>query len=261
MTTQIDPWRLTVDGVSLGTYAHMIQVVRGIDVLADRVRTPASVAYRHGTPMTADWYFAEKTMPLTITVAPWDDDGDATHTVGDEGHFRDNLDVLMRLFGKRSLLDVRRLVPTEESDEQMELQAYATVGRQVIVDGGPAHRVFQLDLILPYPFWHELPQITRGASTSHSFTTGGTAPISDMVLTLSGDGTVTDNQGASFTIDGSAGAAVVDVGAREVTEGGPLAMALFDNTGRDNWMEWPAETAITISSTVAVAVAYHNARH
>lgn len=261
MTTQIDPWRFTIDGVSLGTFAHMIQVVRGVDVLPGRLRTPIFVAYRHGTALTADWYFDEKTLPLLITAAPWDDDGDSTHAVGDEGHLRDNLDVLMRLFGKRSLLDVRRLVPTEESDEEMELQAYATVGRQVIVDGTPVHRQFFVDLILPYPFWHELPIINRGASTSHSFTTGGTAPIADMILTLSGDGTVSDNQGGSFIIDGSAGAVVVDMGAREVSEGGQLAMALFDNAGRDNWMEWPANTAITITSTVSVAVAYYNARH
>lgn len=258
----IDPYRLTIDGVSLGTYAHMIEVVRGIDVLTGRVRQPATVAFRHGTVPTADWYYDEKILPLVITVAPWDEDGGATHSVGDQGHLRDNLDVLLHLFGKRSLLDVRRLVPTEESDEVMELQAYATVGRNVVVDGGPAHRQFAVDLILPYPLWHELPEVELSADTSHTITTGGTAPIADMVFTLSGDGTVSDDLGHSFTISGSAGPVTVDVGAREVYEGGNLAMSLFSlDGGRDNWMEWPAQTEIEVTSTVAVAVSYFNARH
>lgn len=258
----IDPYRLTIDGVSLGTYAHMIEIVRGLDVLPGRVRTPATVAFRHGTVPTADWYYDEKILPLVITVAPWDADGDATHSVGDQGHLRDNLDALLHLFGKRSLLDVRRLIPTEESDEVMELQAYATVGRNVIVDGGPVHRQFAVDLILPYPMWHELPEVELSADTSHTITTGGTAPIADMVFVLSGDGTVSDNLGHEFSISGSTGPVTVDVGAREVYEGGELAMSLFSlDGGRDNWMEWPAQTEIEVTSTVAVAVSYFNARH
>jgi hypothetical protein len=258
----IDPYRFTIDGVSLGTYAHMIEVVRGLDVLAGRVRNAATVAFRHGTIPTADWYFDEKVLPLVITVAPWDADGDLTHGVGDQGHLRDNLDELLHLFGKRSLLDVRRLVPSEESDELLELQAYATVGKTVLVDGGPVHRQFAVDLILPYPFWHELPVVELAEDTSHTFTTGGTAPVADMVYVLAGDGTVSDDLGHEFTISGSSGPVTVDVGAREVYEGGLLAMSLFDlDGGRDNWVEWPARTEVEVTSTVAVAVSYFNARH
>lgn len=251
--TVLNPYHLTVDGLSLGTYAHMIEQVRGIDVLADRRRSPAQVAYRHGTTPTADWYFDEKVLPLLITVSPWDEDGVSALEM--QGHLRDNLDELLTIFGKRSLLDVRRFVPIDEGsggDDLLELQAWATVGRGSVIDGGVNQRQFRIDLILPYPFWHELPQITGATGT---FTTGGTAPIADMILTVAG-GAVSDGLGHSFT---TVGAGIVDVGKREFYQSGILSMANFSlDGGEDNWMEWPAQTEVDLSGATA---AYFNARH
>jgi hypothetical protein len=54
----------------------------------------------------------------------------------------------------------------------------------------------------------------------------------------------------------------VDVGQRKVFQGGELAMDLIRlSKAMDNWMEWPPQTAITLSSDVNVAVDYYNARH
>lgn len=263
--TVLNPYHITVDGLSLGTYAHMIQVVRGIDVLPDRRGQGQQVAYKHGTRLTADDYFDEKTLSLLITVSPWDADGSQSHTDPYQGHLRDNLDELLTIFGKRSLIDVRRFVPVEEEspgDGLLELQAWAKVRRGSVIDGGVNQRETRIDLILPYPFWHELPQVTRAQATSHTIQVGGTAPVADMVFTLAGDGTVSDDLGNSITIEGSSGPVTVDVGASEVYEGGELKMSLFDlEGGRDNWFEWPAQTEVEVSSTVNVAVSYYNARH
>lgn len=264
MTTILNPYHLTVDGLSLGTYAHQIEVVRGIDVLPDRRYGPSQIAFRHGTSPTADWYFESKVLPLLITVSPWDDDGDQNHTAGMQGHLRDNLDELMTIFGKRSMIDVRRFVPAEESpgDDLIELQAWATVGKGTIIDGGVDQRQFRIDLILPYPMWHELPEIELAADTSHTLDIGGTAPVADMVFEVSGDGTVSDDLGHSFTIDGSASAVTVDVGKREAYEGGNLKMSVFSlDGGADNWFEWPAQSTVNVTSDVSVAISYFNARH
>jgi len=260
--TVIDPYYLSVDGVVLGTYAHMIEVYRGLDTLAPVRRSPLLAADRHGSVPSFDPEYDEATLPIVITIAPWDADGAVTHAEGMQGHVQDNTDTLKRVFGKRSALDVRRFMPAIGGGT-VELQAYAARGRQVIVDGENFKRMFGVDLILPYPFWHELPLISRASNTAHVINVGGTAPVADMVLTFAGDGTLTDDLGHEITITGSAGAVTVDVGAREAYEGGSLAMnRLSLGAGSDgHWMEWPAQTTVTVSSTVGVAVDYYNARH
>lgn len=259
--TQIDPWRITADGLSFGTFAHSIEQVQGVEsVAARRYKGQRSYA-RHGDIPTFRSYYEAKTFPLMITLGPWDPDGDIDHPTGYFGHLRKNWESLATVIGKRhGFIDLRRFVP-DDAGESVELQADAVVGRTVPVRGSVAVWRVLVEFILPYPFWHELPKVEREAAMSHSFTTGGTAPINDMVFTFAGDGTLSWGD-VDITVAGSTSAVTVDVGQRKVFQSGQLAMDLIRlSKAMDNWMEWPPQTAITLSSDVNVAVDYYNARH
>jgi len=258
MAGTFDPYYIKVDNKVLGDYACMIEEVRGTRVLAPRRGRRPSAAYRHGTVANTPLYFGEKTLTLAISVFDTDDSHEQNHPAGPIGHLQHNTDDLWAIFGKRGLIDFRQLMPTEGGGT-VELQGYCEVRRQVEVENfGGAWRMI-VELVFPYPFLHELPKITRPAATSHSFTTGGTAPIADMVFTFSGAGKVT---WGSWEL-GVKEAATVDVGKREVYVSNQLKMSALDTSLNmmENWMEWLAKTAISLSSTVAVGVEYYNARH
>lgn len=268
--TTIDPWALTADGLSFGTFAHSIEVVRGMESLPARRGRSQQAYARHGDVPSFNSYFSAKTLPLLITIGRWDDDGVdglTGHAGGQLGQLRDNWDQMATILGKRhGFIDLRRFIPQEPVDPEdpvvtLELQGDAVVNRPVVVSGSVGVWKALVEFVLPYPFWHELPEVERAAATSHSFTTGGTAPINDMVFTFSGDGTL--SYGAvDITVEGSSGAVTVDVGQRKAFQGGNVDMSVLRlEDAADNWMEWPAQTAISLTSTVSVAVDYFNARH
>lgn len=263
MSIEFDPYSISVDGKTIGDYACMIERLRGTRVMAQRRGSRQTAAYRHGRrPNTP--YFDEKVLPLAITVFPTDASHEVNHPSGPIGHLQGNVDDLWSIFGKRGMIDFRQKIPTSDGGEPpsevvVECQGYAQVDRRIEIDGDEGAWSMLVELVFPYPFLHELPKITLSAATQHVFTTGGTAPIADMVFTFSGAGTVTYGD---YEI-GVTEAAVVDVGKREAYVGGELAMDVLnlDVDTPENWMEWPARTEITLNSTVNVAVEYYNARH
>lgn len=251
-----DPYSISVDGKVLGDYACMIERLRGTRQVASRRSRSNGAAYRHGRRPT-NAYFDEKILSLEITVFPTDESHEVNHPAGPIGHLQHNTDELFAIFGKRGLIDFRQLIPTE--DGPVECQGWAEVRRAIDVDGDEGAWSMIVELVFPYPFLHELPQIHRPSATSHSFTTGGTAPIADMVFTFDGAGTLTWGD----VEIGVKEAAVVDVGKREVYVGGELKMSALSVTAAtpENWMEWPPRTEINLSSDVGVAIDYYNARH
>lgn len=258
----INPYYLSADGLVIGTYASTIEVIRGLRGIGGKRRQPVYAASRDGSVPSGELYAEEKRLPLQITIGPWDEDAASDHPDGPIGHLQENLDALETIFGKSGLIDLRQIVPHRDGD--IEIQAWGLVDKAVVVSGDPGRWSMLVELILQWPYWHELPQVTRASATSHSFTTGGTAPIADMVATFAGDGILTYAAGGSILeIAGSSGAVVVDVGRRTVTQGGVPARGLLrlgDGTPA-HWMRWPAQTAIAVTSTVGVALAYQNARH
>lgn len=265
--TTIDPWTISADGLSFGTFAHSIEVVRGIEsVPARRGRSQEAYA-RHGDIAAFDSYYAAKTVTLLVKIGPWDDDGVSNqHAAGNFGQLRENWEQMAVVLGKRhDFIDLQRIVPADSGDsgETVTLQADAVVHRSVEVTGSPVLWQALVEFILPYPMWHENPQVQRSAATSHQIMVGGTAPVADMVFVFSGDGTVTWTEtGYAIGVSGSTGAVTVDVGKRKATQGGNVDMSVLRLADApDNWMEWPAQTEVNLSSTVNVAVNYYNARH
>jgi hypothetical protein len=260
----LDDYYYQIEDLELADGRFLVEELPG-DGIAQRRVSPVYIGYRHGTWDGSDPFFAEKTLGLNITVFGTDADGEVTHPAGAIGHLEQNWSALKAALGKRGRIDVRKFIPGgDESGESgvIELQNYARVRRQVVAVGNSSvWRVF-VELVFPWPFWRELPAITLTAAASHEIETGE-APIADMVFTFAGDGVLTSDTGHVIEIDGSGGAVVVDVGKREVSEGGNLAMGLIrlGGTKPHEWMEWPANSSVSLSSTVNVGVSYYLARH
>lgn len=261
----LSPWQIRADGTVLATFASAVETSDNLDDLPERRFEPMRIANRHGIWIPEDGgFFDYRTIPLLIWVSGTDVDGQITHPNGAMGHLRKNLDDLQAILGKRGYITLQRDIAsrTNGSPLTLTLEAQAlVVSRITSRDRNGVARALAVECLLPWPFWHELPQISRPAATSHSFTTAGTLPVANQVLVFSGDGTLTDNHGASIPILGSSGAVTVDVRKGEVYQGGVLAMHLLNPApALEHWMEWPARTAVTLTSTVNVAVTYYHAR-
>lgn len=259
--TTINPYYLSADGHVIGTYADTIQRVRGLKVMPGKRHRPIYAANRHGSLPVSHLYRDENRLPLLITVKPWNADGIVDHPAGAIGHLQENSEALVAIFDKSTPIDLRQIVPTRTGN--LELQAFGLLDKAVTIEGDPGEWQMLVELILQWPWWHELPLLTRASATSHSFTPGGTAPIADMVATFAGNGTLTYAAGgSSLQIVGASGAVVVDVGGRLVTQGGVPARGLLRlGAGTPaHWLEWPARTAVSMTSTVGVALSYYNNR-
>lgn len=261
--TVINPFYLSADGHVISTYADSIEIIRGLKTFPAKRRQVLYAANRHGSLVAPHLYRAENHLQIQITLLPVTADNVTNHPHGGVGHLQENLDFLFAIFDKSTPIDLRQRIPTRDVSGLLELQASALVDSVVTVEGNAGVWRMLVDLVLQYPWWHELPLIPRGSASSHSFTTGGTAPIADMVLTFAGNGTLTYAAGSSvLEIADGTGAVIVDVGRRLVTQAGLPARGLLrlGASTPAHWMEWPANTAISLTSTVGVAVDYYNAR-
>jgi hypothetical protein len=256
----LSPHHLRVDGRSLATLANGITDFDG-HVTAPAVRGgDISEVWRPGLLPGGYNLVPEATIQrLKIWAAPWDADGDLDPDYGPEGHRRENVNELLKIFGKRgSGISVAWDVP-DLAASVVTLTNTARVRESVPVTGNHL-RGIDVALEYPYPYWHVGDAIVRAGASSHSFTPGGYSEIWDMVLTFAGDGTLTHTQsGDTITVVGSAGPVTVNVGARTITEGGSPAR----NRARFNrpwWQRWNAGQAVTLTvSGTTVAVTYYEA--
>ena len=272
--TSPDQWR--ADGRSLMDRANSIQVMRGRDVLAARRYRPTEIAYQHGEVANDNRFFKSKELRLDIWVAANDSDGAVTHTEGRAGHIRENLDALWAIFGKKgSAITLQRDVPDYPGAGTITLETDASVIRKAQAQGkfrsGGLTRRIILDLLMPHPFWRELPVNTSLGQGTGNIATGGNAPINDMVITFQAgddDPRLThDDSGDYIEIAGTipAGDVEVDVGARTVTklaDSSPYDANLLFN--RPWWMEWPpadAALGLTMTATDTVDLSWFDQWH
>lgn len=272
--TIINPFYLEADGHVIGTYADTIQVIRGLRVMPGKRRRPLHAASRHGTIPVTHLYRDENRLSIQITIKPWNADGEVDHPDGAIGHLQENLDSLFAIFDKSTPIDLHQWIPFRGDEgsggPDLELQAWAIVDKVVTVEGDSGEWRMLVELILQWPWWHELPVITEtSVGGLLDLETGGTAPVADMIFTFSGDGVLTWDDGSAteqgpsiLEIAGSTGPVVVDVGRRLVTQAGAPARGLLrlgEGTPA-HWMEWPAQSSINMTTTVGVSVSFYNAR-
>lgn len=261
--TILNPHYLSADGHVMATYADSIEIIRGLKVLTGKRRELVYAANRHGSVPVSHLYREENRLTIQITILPVDADDDVDHPHGGVGHLQENLDALFAIFDKSTAIDLRQWIPTRVVGG-LELQASGFVESVVTVEGNAGVWRMLVELVLQYPWWHELPVLSAASAAGVlNITTGGTAPVADMVLTFASDGTLTWAAGGSILqILGATGAVIVDVGKRTVTQGGLPARGLLRlGAGTPaHWLEWPAQTAIAMTTTVGVTASYYNAR-
>lgn len=252
--------QLRIGGVIIATLAHGIEDFDG-HVIAPALRGgDITEVWRPGYVPSGYNLVPEATVQrLKIWAAPWDADGDVDPNKGAEGHRRENVNNLLKLFGRRgSGLAIEQDVP-DLAGGVVTLTNTARVREAVPVTGNQL-RAIDVTLEYPYPFWHIGPVISRPAAASHVFTPGGYSEIWDMVFTFAGNGVmVHEETGDTVTTVGAAGAVTIDVGARTITEGGSAAR----NRARFNrpwWQRWNAGEEVTLTVTgTTVAVDYFEA--
>lgn len=271
--TSSDQWR--VDGRSLMDRATSIEALENRDNLAPRRYQQQEIAYRHGEVANYDRFFSSKTIALRMWVAAHDADGLVSHSEGPEGHVRENLNELYQIFGKKgSAITLQRDVPDYPGAGTITLEANAQVVNVIQSLGRYQRgllRRLTVNLLLPHPFWHELPVNTSAAFGGGNIATGGNAVINDMVITFKAgdvDPRLTATvSGDYLEISGTvpAGDVEVDVGARTVTklsDGSAYDANLVKN--RAWWMEWPPDTAslaLTMTATDTVDLSWYDQWH
>jgi hypothetical protein len=152
---------------------------------------------------------------------------------------------MKRILGKNGLVDLRRIAPDYG---QTRMLVELTQGPSEA--SFPAHRIWVLKA--PKPFWMGLTPVEITGSGAH--TPAGDAPVDDMIVEFSGDGRV-DIDGEWVEMSGAGGAAVVDCGARTITDDGSGENYLdrFFSPYSDRWLRLQGGYASTVTFTGSVS--------
>ena len=200
-TTEI----LSVDGVVLNTLAKNIESIAGRLHVPGKRTTNQTLPGKHGSLHVGNKVFEPNTIVLPMWVRGCDDDGaiPAGGSARDEFYF--NLDELTNLFGRDGLRDVRHTLP-DGSIRQCFAEVLSSI--DFSVTGRNPLGKFSVEMEVPDVFWQDLNQVNQAQVVGngryhYGQLDGGTAPIVDAVLTITGPFTtftVTDvESGDSFT--------------------------------------------------------------
>jgi hypothetical protein len=206
------PLSLTIDGVSLGSYAYGITERTGWDsspgLVGENVRVPG----RDGVYWRAKDYDAGR-MVLSMYVQGVGSGGSVPSGSTPEATFRANLDALLALFGKR-----HGLLTIDKGIEDGTIRRnYGEVTATIEPDyqGPDSFALLKVEITLPDPLWHSVAAVTiepAGSASSPrtvalSALAGSTAPISDATVLVIGPATnprITDTvSGAWIQLTGS----------------------------------------------------------
>lgn len=191
MVTNTTAEILTVDGVTLNTYA------KNVSSLTGRLRTPGIrtanivIPGRHGSLRPASRVYEDNVVTLPMWVRGCDDSGAVPTTKRTE--FYKNIDALTQLFSyHKQRLDIRHTLP-----DGSVRQCFADVLETIDVassDGGLAEPLglFNVTLQLNDPFWQGTADVTQqisgapGGVTNLGNFVGATAPMDALVIRFTG---------------------------------------------------------------------------
>lgn len=187
-------WPITVDGVRLDTLAYNISTRQGRDAAAEILGANVATEMRHGELWTAHKKYGPGRMYLNMWVSGCDVDGIVP--VDEYSEYRDNLDMLRRLFGVRHrLLDVRQTVSeTGPVIRQAMCEAMAIIDPTMRV-AYPYTSEFTVELRIPDAFWFDLAETTFDTGIGYVSNTTedlsaefgvSTAPITNLYLVVDG---------------------------------------------------------------------------
>ncbi len=239
-----------------------IQTIDGWDSYPSRRGENVEVPFRHGSFYVGRKYYQPRGFSLAIMVFPVNTSGVVAHTNGGRAHIRENISALMGELYSNDLISVQRDEPDYPGAGIVTYEAMCEVTDVVPVQSniGALDRLFAPRFNMPVPFWRVLPKKT-GQSTP-SVSNGGNAPVTDMVITLTG-GTnpvlTNTTTGEILTVtDAMAAPVIVDVGARTVTQSGAAADALLEPS-EDHWMEFvPGTNSLTLGGGGSVSIDFYD---
>lgn len=179
--------RLTVDGVDLKTWAKNVSTLGAMLHAPARRGSVAVVAGKSGSLRRGYRPYEEASYVWPMWVRGCDDNGAIPGGSTARIEFYKRVDELTRLFTKDSgLLDVRHILP-DGTIRQATLEVRSIIDFTTF--GYSPLGKFQVELVNPDSFWQDVSTNSVTDVTSAltvNFGSGGTAPIEDAVITLTG---------------------------------------------------------------------------
>lgn len=181
--TAITPRTIIIDGVRLDTYAFAITSRTGWDSLPGLVGQNLLVPGRDGEVWSAKDY-APGLMSLELFVQGTNSSGAIPGGSTASRTFRNNMDSLLAIFGKRSGL----ITVQKEMEDSTVRVNYAEITAVMTPDYYEDDTVATLKILLsfPNPIWKATTTTSSTGTGLLTAFTGITAPITDAVITVTG---------------------------------------------------------------------------
>lgn len=189
--TALTPRAITVGDILLNSYAYLITERSGWDATPGLVGSNTKVPGRDGEIWRAKDYGVGR-MVLDLYVGGTDADGNIPTGSTAEKTFRNNMDMLLALFGSRH----RLFQVDKEMEDEETRRNFAEVGIVLTPEyfGADNSAKLTVELVFPNPIWYDpTPKSLEpaGSSTnnrdiSQTHFAGSTAPITDSILVFKG---------------------------------------------------------------------------
>lgn len=266
----LSDYYLSIGGHNLATYANGLEVA-DIETIPGRRLREQEAAYQDGSYPSLDTpsFYTAKRQLVAIWVAPFDADGEVTHTTGPAGHLRENLEALYRILGgqARSNRTVQWIVPTTTGTKTLENQARIYAPLQ----GGGGSRLvrrLRIELVYPFPFFHDATlgeQTVAAASGAASFTPGGTAPLVDAEFVCTAAGRITHTETGDYwevaDLDGASSITISQRTPRTITNNSGDDVRGLATSNRPWGIRLDAGVAANFTRTGTWAINYYDAYH
>lgn len=253
-------WPKRIDGLILGTHAHALEDLRGLNGHPDRRHRPVEPAFVAGEIPDYDVLPRARERRLQIWVRGRDADGVVTHPSGPMGHVVENMKLVDRILAKHgSAIAYEQDVPTSAGATET-LTGDCQCVRRVEVEGDWDFRRLDVTLRFPYPYLHGPLITSNGNSGSFTISTAeAVAPIFDMTILFKNgtDPRLTVNEGPLtgqyVQWIGSPGASGVEIKpwlgtVRQLPGGSDVIGGLRHNLAL--WMVWPAgDSSLSLTLT------------
>jgi len=187
---------VTVDGLVLNTLAYNISTRTGRYTTPDVRTKNVELAGRHGTVRVRSKKFQQGVFTMSMWVRGANEDGSVPDNSNGLSRriFQNNLDILMQTFTRKSgLLDIRQTLP-DGTIRQCFGEVLAAIDPQS--KSVQPMALFNVAITIPAAFWQDLNPVTYTSpilSSNQTLTLapfiGATAPMEDLVWTISGAAT------------------------------------------------------------------------
>jgi hypothetical protein len=196
--TNTSRWPITIDGTRLDTYAWNVRTRAGRDLAASVKTANLDQPLLNGEL----WVPGKKVGPGRMVLQMWVSGVDANGVAPVDGDtywvYRQNLDSLRRIFGKRyGLLDVQQTVRTSPATVRQALCEVTAVIDPDFAAPAPYTGQFTVELSIPDAWWQDPADsnfdtgtsITSGTTYQMTTFAAATAPCEDLYTVVDGPAT------------------------------------------------------------------------